>query len=320
MKVLNYTGIIIAASLTAASSKAEDVTNRFSFSARMGFNISAKFQNRVVAPPARTTPDGSSYNYDDGYILDDSSGSFGGMTWNWGYDNSAQIDTGNNTVALSRSTGASTSPTEKDDFSPGAELVYNRQFGERDNVRYGIELAGNFLNIGINGNQNLNRVTDLYSYVPGTTPPANPYQGTFTGPGFVIFTNISSSITSSISERQKFDGDLWGFRLGPYLEIPLSERVNLNVIGGLAFGFLDAEVSWRQNGLSLVSGREHDSEFLWGGYVGGNLSWQFAEDWSLIGGAHYQSLGNYAHSFAGRKVKVQLRNTVFVTLGVGYTF
>ena len=51
--------------------------NRFAFSARLGFNVTAKFKNLgklSLAPLPRTTPNGDAYNYDDGYVLTDVSG------------------------------------------------------------------------------------------------------------------------------------------------------------------------------------------------------------------------------------------------------
>src|SRR5207248_6705068 len=52
---------------------------------------------------SRLTPRGDRYNYDDGYLLTDTSGNYGGQTWYWGYDNSANQISGN-TIMLSRST------------------------------------------------------------------------------------------------------------------------------------------------------------------------------------------------------------------------
>jgi len=59
--------------------------DRFSLNARFGLNISAKFKRASMSLTAlpRTSPDGSRYNYDDGYVLTDVSGNYGGQTWNW---------------------------------------------------------------------------------------------------------------------------------------------------------------------------------------------------------------------------------------------
>src|SRR6266571_701983 len=116
---------------SATTCGAEDVTNRLTLSARIGFNISARFKGLNTLPPpaiaGRNTPHGDPYNYDDGYVLTDSSGSFGGQTWYWGYDDSSRQISGNN-ILMSRSTPASGAPsvTLGDEPSYGAELVYSR--------------------------------------------------------------------------------------------------------------------------------------------------------------------------------------------------
>jgi hypothetical protein len=54
--------------------------------------------------------------------------------------------------------------------------------------------------------------------------------------------------------------------------------------------------------------------------VGANLSWQINNRWSAVGGVQYQNLGTYQHSFNGQQVELDLRNSLFVTLGVGFAF
>ncbi len=124
MKMTNTIGTVLfaAALLVTAAVRAEDpvtistngpsiVANRLSLSARFGFNISGKFKGignglfTVPAPNPRRTLDGDAYNYDDGYVLTDSSGNFGGETRYWGYDDSASQILGN-TVQPRRDAGA----------------------------------------------------------------------------------------------------------------------------------------------------------------------------------------------------------------------
>src|SRR6185436_7145750 len=96
------------------------------------------------------------YNYDDGYVLTDSSGNAGGQTWYWGYDNSAgQISDGTtfpaNTILLSRATtdGSFASPEMDGDPQVGVEITYNRHLFSRQRINFGLEFGGNYLNIGI---------------------------------------------------------------------------------------------------------------------------------------------------------------------------
>jgi hypothetical protein len=321
------------------------VTNRLTFSARFGLNISARFSgvNPVAIPaPSRTTPDGGVYNYDNGYVLPDVSGSGDGYTWYWGYDDSgSQVDAGANTILLSRSSGAATlsAPGMGDDPSLGAELAYTHHLGTAGDFRYGFEAAVNYLSIGMRARSSYSlrasTVTDAFPYVAGTTPPGatngSPYQGSFGGPGFVIGTTpVDSTITMDtvglVTGSRELDAGLWGARLGPYLEFYLDDDVSVTVSGGFAVGLLDNSVSWNETiaftggGTRSDVGRGSDQEFLWGGYLAANLYWRLSEKWTAAVGAQYQNLGTYEHTFATRRVELDLSNSIFFTVGLGYNF
>lgn len=337
--------ILAISTMVAGAAEQTDTNrlNRFAFSARLGFNVTAKFKNLgrlSLTPTARTTPNGDAYNYDDGYVLTDVSGNFGNQTWYWGYDNQSQIS--GNTILMNRTTPSAnvSSAGGKTDEDPnlGGELSYNRELGRRGKLRYGVEAAGNFMTVGLNDRHtlhgNLTRTTDAYPFTPGTTPPLTPpsYQGSFDGPGFVIgATPVSSTTTlvpggATITGQRKFDADIWGFRLGPYLEYPLTERLHLSLSGGLAAALVNGSASWAEtisvtSGSSATStGRGHASDLMWGGYVSGKLSWQLSPRWNVEGGVQFQDLGIYQRALGGRKVEMDLSKSVFVTIGVGYSF
>ena len=345
MKTTNVIRAVLvgAVLLAPAAVRAEEfVTNRLTFSARFGFNISAKFKGATTLPlPAntRTTPRGDLYNYDDGYALTDSSGNLGGQTWYWGYDNSASQISGDN-ILLSRSTPNRefTSPSLQSDPTLGCELVYNRLLLVKGNVRFGLEAAVNFLNISLGDSRTFSgtasRMTDAYPFTPGTTPPAatpsSPYQGSFQGPGFIIGTNFTSSTTTVpggalVTGRRKFEANVWGSRVGPYADFPLGTNFNLWISGGVALGWLLSDASWSEtitlgaaSEASSGSGR-HDG-FLWGGYVAANVSWDVKDRWSVVGGVQYQNLGVYRHNFGARQAEVDLSNSIFVTIGLSRRF
>ncbi len=354
MKTTIFNPVLLLVALFPLAAGADEIaTNRFSLSGRLGFNISARFKGVSVTPvgnPAapRTTPsqpgrpNGDAYNYDDGYVLTDVSDNYGGQTWYWGYDNSASQISGN-TILMSRttSTAAAGGATGSFEDNPqlGAELAYNRFLGTWGDARYGVEVAVNYLDISLRANDTVSgsatRVTDAYPFTPDTTPPnatpvntiPGPYQGSFEGPGFVIGDTPVSSTTvvipgQAMTDKRRFDGDLWGFRLGPYLEIPLGDPLNLSLSGGLAVGVLDADASWSQTSGStrIASGSGSDCDVLWGGYLSAALTCYLSERWSLVGGAQFQTLQNYEHSFGGREVEVDLGNTWFVTFGLSYKF
>ena len=321
----------------------QDVTNRLNFSARVGFNIAARFTGAgsfSVGAPSRPMPrrtgEGDLYNYDDGYVLRDISDNAGGQTWYWGYDGGGQIS--GNSILLSRSTTRTTGAdanTDQAGPSPGAELTFSRQLGVKGNKRYGFEVAANYLNLSFedrsSASASTTRTTDAYGFTPGTTPPSGPYQGSYGGPGFIISdTPSSSSTATAIGDRvlgkRDFEANLWGFRLGPYLEMPLGTNWDFSISAGLAVGILDGSGTWSDTmaapsgGTITRYGRISDVDVLWGAYGAANLTYRLDEHWSATGGFQFQSLTSYKHDMGGRKMAVDFGESIFLTLGVTYTF
>jgi hypothetical protein len=337
-------GLLAAAPSVPAQNEA---ANRFSLSGRLGFNVSGKFKHignglfTASTPTPRFTPDGDPYNYDDGYLLTDVSGNFGGQTWYVGYDDSA-AQVVNDQLLLSRST-ASANVSGKDqnaDVSVGFELNYRRQLGFNDRFAWGLEAALNYqpIEFGDNGQYGATvaKVTDAYAITPGTTPPAatsgSPYQGSYGGPSFLFGDAVVGTSSQTIangatfSGRHEFDGNLWGLQLGMYLDLPLEPRWQASVNAGLAVGFLSADVKWSESaslpggGTAALAGGGSDNDALFGFYLGARLGYDLGDDWSVFGGAQYQFLGSYDGNFDGRTVEVDFGATFYLTIGFSKTF
>src|SRR5437660_2085026 len=148
-------GVLLSAS---AGAQAENLTNQLTLSARVGFNISARFKgfSTLAAPSStRRTPQGDLYNYDDGYVLTDNSGNFGGQTWYWGYDDSSRQVSGNNIVMSRSSISGSSSARLDDEPSYGAELVFRRLLSTREKLSLGVEMSANYLNLSLSDSRPL---------------------------------------------------------------------------------------------------------------------------------------------------------------------
>jgi hypothetical protein len=179
---------------------------------------------------------------------------------------------------------------------------------------------------------NVSRLTDAYPFTPGTTPPLAPYQGRFDGPGFVLGSTPVSSTTAlipggaNIVDQRNYDADIWGLRLGPYAEYPLSQNIDLWFSGGLAVALLDGTASWKETAsiageaTEVGSGGGSDLGLLCGGYLSAKVSWQLSKRWSAEGGVQYQYLGTYEHNFGGQVMQLDLSKSVFITIGLGYSF
>jgi hypothetical protein len=59
---------------------------------------------------------------------------------------------------------------------------------------------------------------------------------------------------------------------------------------------------------------------LWGGYLSAKVSWQLSKRWSAEGGVQYQCLGTYEHDFGGQMMQLNLTKSMFITIGLGYSF
>ena len=330
--------------LAARTALADDgtVTNSWgvlSFHPQAAFNISATFKNiggLVFNPAARTTPNGQLYNYNNGYVLTDVSGSAGGQTWNWGYDSASQIV--GNTIQMTRSTStlnnSISAGQEYHDASFGGELVFAHQFGVIANTRWGLQAAANYLYVSLKDatplQGNISQVTDSYSFASGTTPPGAPYQGTFNGPGYLIGSTPSASSTTTtavtVTGRRDFTAHVFGFHVGPYVELPVLDHIDLSLSAGLATAAVYGSGNWNEtvtlggSGPVSSSGSGQNVDMVYGGYANAGLSWQFSKRWSLEAGAQYQNLGFYNHTFGGRGIELDLHHYIVVSLGVGCRF
>ena len=334
-----------------------DSTNRVTLSLRFGLNIHSKFSGLGggfgaggAAGNGRLTPFGDAYNYDNGYVLTTSSHNPNpddspnpNFTTYWGYDSASQLVgapgafTG---VSLSRSTATGISGDQSSggdgQLYPGLELTYDREFGIKENwhhMRYGLEGAVNYMKISLNSSgasgATVSTTTDIYNF-PITEPDAPPFNDSGFAPGTALQIPASGSSTLSgagtFLSQDHFNGDLWGFRLGPYVEFPMSEKWSLHLSGGLALGLLDDNEAWQQTlnvpgvGNLAASGGGSDFKMLWGYYVSLDASYQFNKRWGVEGGVQFQDIGNYAHSFSGRTVELGLNRSLFVQVGVSYSF
>lgn len=339
--VIAFAALLIPGSLAAQQDTSTNF-NHFRLSLRAGFNITARFQNlgAVALSPNRTTPDGYKYNYNNGYVLPDASGNAGGKTWNWGYDSPSQIS--GNTILLSRTgpgpTAASPEGVEDGDVNWGWEISYDREFGVIGSFHYGLEAAINYTRVQFNDQGTYlgpaRKTTDAYPFTPGTTPPSTPpsYQGTFNGPGFLLgSTPVSSTATAIpggavISGQRSLQSDIWGLRLGPYAEYPVSQRLNVSASAGLAAACLVDSASWNET--VFISGTEaatsigsgHDNSLAVGFYVSADIAWQLSKRWSAEAGVQFQDLGTCFDQIGSREVAFDLSKSIYFTVSVGFRF
>ncbi len=317
----------------------EHSTNRFSVSARAGFNIKSDFRYSATtfAGASDTTPNGDAYNYDDGYVLTDVSGNAGGMTWYWGYDDSAaQVDTLNDEIVMTRTDNiADSGKNDMDGSTPfvGAEMLFSHEFERSEDWRFGFDIAASFMPLDFEDDSQFMTTdattTDRFAFTGGTTPPTatpgTPYQGTFNGPGFLIGSTPASSSTvtapgAAVNVKSELDGTLWGLRIGPYMEFPLSDSLLLHCSGGLSLGWLDVDVDWQATGAISETGGGRNSANLSGMYLGADLLWLVTENWHLTAGAEFEYLNDWEGDFGAGTASLDFTRTLYATLGIARDF
>lgn len=342
----------------------DSLIDHLTFSARFGFNINAKFGPRVT-PGGGLYNYLDGYVLRDSTGNFDPTSTFPGITQYWGYDSSARQRDGMPTFAGNGVNGVNgvNYPTIgmtrgpagvdllnhslSDDPLVGGELGYMREFGHSDDGRWvwGGEAAVNYANLCMQADSGFNGlgVQDYYPYFPGTVPPGSPtstgqpYQGPYapntSGPQHVLIGDTligSASVPLNVSGHQEFKADLWGLRVGPYLQRTMGKdrQIELNLVGGLAVALVDAQASWRETVIvnndfanaTTHSGSGSATDVLWGYYVGANVSWHLSKRWDVNGGVQFQDVGNYRENLGSRQVELDMSKSIFVTLGVSFKF
>lgn len=262
--------------------------NRLTIGARFGFGITAEVRN--LAPP---TPTGTIY--DDGFVLPDVNGGVGGQTWNWGYQSAAQVNPpflDFHQTAGSPHTG--TSGVLDGDPQGGFEILYGRELKRwsapgRNDIVLGLEGGFGSLDIQLENVTALagtvTRRTDRYALGTMTPPPA-PYTGAYNvaGPSLPltpgVTLNDSVNATSALDTRLR--SLVLGFKLGPFLELPVYRQLTVRLSAGGAF----------MAALSELESVETLTDAAGGGLLTGRVERQDAEEW--VFGFYGQATFEYA--------------------------
>ena len=300
--------------------------NRFSFGPRFGLNFKANFNNNAVNPGPATG--GANHFYNDGYVLLDGSGDAGGLTSNWGYPNASQV-VGNSMQFHAIQSDASSSPSDDPQF--GAELVYQRVLGSLSPALsgcWGLETGFGFTHIDLRDNQsgNVSATTDSYS-LNGVLPPAAGYNGTPNGPGALLGDTPTRTATpGTLTTHDKLAGQLFSFRLGPFVEWHFSSKLSLSGSAGLTLAPTTLDYDFSENaslsggGNFAASGHACKTELLYGPYVGGTLRYDFDKCLSAFVGAQFQNLTALDMSVNGRSARFDPGAAIYLSAGIGWKF
>ena len=328
--VLSTTLALAATPFVMHSEDSTDNPNRFFFGPRFGLNLKADFHSDAsyfnAVNPGPATP-GADHTYNDGYVLVDSSGNAGGLTWNWGYKNSSQV--AGDTMQF-HAIQSSSSSSATDDPQYGAELIYQRVIGRLpflSSGRWGLEAGFGFTELDLRDNRSgtVSVTTDTYQ-LNGVLPPSAGYNGTFSGPGALLGdTPMRTTMSAVLTSQQKLSGQLFSIRLGPFAEWKLTDKLSLAASVGLTLAPTTVDYDFSEtvtlaSGTFAASGHSSKTKLLYGPYVGGMLRYAFNKTWGVYVGAQFQNLTDLEQSVGGHTARLDPGATVYGTVGASWSF
>ena len=320
--------------------------NRFGISYRAGFNFTAEFKNvgniargggggGTGRDPGPATGGDVDRFYDDGYNRVDISGNRDGLTWFWGYQNASQVQ-GDTLVMSSTTARPIDSSDHDDDPQHGFELTWDHELGQGKNGKWswGVQGAFGWTDIEIRDHRPLaggtTTLADAFN-LGGVIPPPPGYAGNYEGPGPLIDSTPNRTQSrnpngATVRGTRDFDGDLFSFRAGPYLDLPLDERWTISLSAGFAMGVIDGEYKFNQTVTTVAGPRPQrgsgdNTDVLFGGYLSATIHCKINQDWGVFVGGQYLGLaGTYEVVARGQKIELDLTRTAFFSAGVTYSF
>jgi hypothetical protein len=326
--------------------------NRITLTYRIGLNITADFRKlggfAALTDPGADTGSAVNRNYDNGYNRVDNTGNdhepgFPNTTWNWGFQGGSSVQ-GNSIVLQSASSPSTGISKDNDDgVNHGFEVAYLRELYREEKWRAGLEGAFGFTTLNIRDTRvihnEVNLITDTFN-VPGGVEaipgypfgPNDSYSGSFNGPGPLIGSSLDggqrvrSTVTqgATITGRRELEASIYLFRVGPYVEVPLTEKLSLFLDGGLNMAIGDTRFSYTEtvaytDGVRATrSAKGSQTDFLVGGYAGAGFDYAFNEHWGALVGAQFQTAGRSINNQGGKEAVLDMGQTIVVTVGVSY--
>ena len=307
--------------------------------AMVGFNLKGDFamsgQFTVAgSDPGITGVAGQNHEYDDGYVRLDATGNYGGLTWNWGYENASQL-TGQRLYFHSAQSFTATGNTG---VSGDAQVGFDSAYGERLFPLWGgslgWELGFGVLPIKIRDTQpmaaSVMRVVHSFNASGIDSFPAPPYQGGYTGPSVTIDDTAAAepgeTVPAMLNGSRTIDVVLYNFRLGPTLQWELHPRLALAVSAGAAFGIAsggleyDETLVFSDGSSAQNNGEVGETELVYGGYLAGILRYHAVKHGDLYLGLQYMPLTSATFSGDGREATLQMSGGLYFSVGLNWTF
>lgn len=314
-----------------------DRRNLFRVGARTMFDVGLRFRDTgtsIANQAGPATGGGQDRTYADGFVRVDASANDGGQTWFWGYRNDAQYRPGDSALDFHAYSGNPYGDAfdASDDLRWGGEFAYTRIVGPCMGGRWGIDLGFDWtdfrLDDGGSFSGSLTQLTDSYALV-GVIPPSAPYSGSSAGPGPLLSdspTRTFGPLPTTVNGHYSLSGSLYGFKLGPMIEVPLGDHVSAQLSAGLAVALFDADLEFNEvasvaSGATWVrDGRGGSRDWLFGGYARAQLTLRLTDALGLYGAAEFQGLEGTAFSAGSREAQLDFDSTFQFAAGLTLRF
>lgn len=305
-------------------------------------------------------------NYNDGYVNPDARKDLNGnpvndgLTNTWNYQYSSQVTPGGDIAfhTYSASTlGAGLQAKNTD--AAGWELQLGHSFGKiARKVDFSLVAGFSFTNLNAKVDSTvtaqLNTTTDVYA-LNGQTVPAVPYTGPTYGSQNVIDANgnpvlnsdgstqtqsvetttllaslptrTTSTSTTDVKGHWQIKGACYSFRVGPMLQIPITERLKFTLGAGAAVAYVGTNyivdesfvVADTTSAIQTVEEKRHGI-FLPCYYAGADAEYWLTERTGFFLGANYQASGSFDQTLSDRTAKIDLSTTYGVQSGITLRF
>lgn len=307
--------------------------NRLSVAARFSFGVSARVRHLAVPEP--TGPD-----YLDGFVRPDINAGADGQTWYWSYQHAGQIVDGQ--LELHRVAGLPGEGTRRrtdDGAQGGFEVLYGRELGRfrlgARTAAWGLELGVTSLNPKLEARDRFAGTAQVRSDrfdFHGIVPPGAPYEGTFAGPGPLLdLAPVSSRLDAveAVTEvRSTLDTLLVGAKFGPFLEIPLRRRLQLNFSAGVAalatftdFAYVEtAQITGLPGGTLTRRAERSEDRFEVGGYTQLSLTYALSDFLGVFAGGQYLFLSDLETRAGSREATLEFSGAFEAVFGLRTTF
>jgi hypothetical protein len=359
---IQRTALLLLATSAALSARAQDeealepLGIRFRLAGRVQFNLKASFTD------AQTPLSGAAGQFADGYVLLGSNTSTstnagvvtanpGSSTWNWGYQRADQV--AGNELTLTRFDqvprvgaldGSGGSTAYGGELWAMYELYSFRSFKKRT-AHWGVEAGYGFTTFDASASGTVSgtaiRRQSVYS-LGGIVPPSPGYQGGYFGPvpggpvsPVIDFAPARSSSVQAAginSLNAAVSTDLHSIKLGPWVELPITDRLTVGLGAGYCAIYAQADLRFSESatftgnpaefGVASQSLSVNASREDWrpGLYARAVVDFAITPRWSVFAGGDIQSNSDLNFSAQGRGASIQLGSVFGAMAGVQFKF